>query len=108
MVGRVGAINRDAGVWTVPAKRTKPNRRHRVPLCTPRCSNLNTDIAPGRVIVHYMKTQRPHGPPLIQFPEHLDELERVTVRARELVVVTGWRSRGEVGLNHSQLFVTND
>ena len=26
-------IDRDAGVWTVPARRTKANRRHRVPLC---------------------------------------------------------------------------
>ena len=26
-------IDRDAGVWTVPAKRMKANRRHRVPLC---------------------------------------------------------------------------
>ena len=26
-------INRDAGVWTVPANRMKANRRHRVPLC---------------------------------------------------------------------------
>ena len=26
-------IDRDEGVWTVPARRTKPNREHRVPLC---------------------------------------------------------------------------
>ena len=26
-------IDRDAGVWTVPAKRMKANRQHRVPLC---------------------------------------------------------------------------
>ena len=26
-------INRDAGVWTVPARRMKANRKHRVPLC---------------------------------------------------------------------------
>ena len=26
-------IDRDAGVWTVPARRAKTNRRHRVPLC---------------------------------------------------------------------------
>ena len=26
-------INRDAGVWTVPASRMKANRKHRVPLC---------------------------------------------------------------------------
>ena len=26
-------IDRDGGVWTVPAKRMKANRRHRVPLC---------------------------------------------------------------------------
>ena len=26
-------IDRDAGVWTVPAKRMKANRKHRVPLC---------------------------------------------------------------------------
>ena len=26
-------IDRDAGVWTVPARRMKANRRHRVPLC---------------------------------------------------------------------------
>ena len=26
-------IDRDEGVWTLPAKRTKANRRHRVPLC---------------------------------------------------------------------------
>ena len=26
-------IDRDAGVWTVPARRMKTNRRHRVPLC---------------------------------------------------------------------------
>ena len=26
-------IDRDEGVWTVPAKRTKANREHRVPLC---------------------------------------------------------------------------
>ena len=26
-------IDRDAGVWAVPAKRTKANRQHRVPLC---------------------------------------------------------------------------
>ena len=26
-------IDRDAGVWTVPARRIKANRRHRVPLC---------------------------------------------------------------------------
>ena len=26
-------IDRDKGVWTVPAKRAKTNRRHRVPLC---------------------------------------------------------------------------
>ena len=26
-------INRDEGVWTVPARRTKANRQHRVPLC---------------------------------------------------------------------------
>ncbi len=25
-------IDRDAGVWTVPARRMKANRRHRVPL----------------------------------------------------------------------------
>ena len=28
-----GEIDRDAGVWTVPARRMKANRRHRVPLC---------------------------------------------------------------------------
>ena len=26
-------IDRDEGVWTVPPKRTKANREHRVPLC---------------------------------------------------------------------------
>ena len=26
-------IDRDEGVWTVPARRTKANRQHRVPLC---------------------------------------------------------------------------
>ena len=26
-------IDRDEGVWTVPARRTKANREHRVPLC---------------------------------------------------------------------------
>ena len=26
-------IDRDAGVWTVPARRMKANRKHRVPLC---------------------------------------------------------------------------
>ena len=26
-------MDRDVGVWTVPARRTKTNRRHRVPLC---------------------------------------------------------------------------
>ena len=26
-------IDRDGGVWTVPARRMKANRRHRVPLC---------------------------------------------------------------------------
>ncbi len=26
-------IDRDAGVWTIPARRMKANRRHRVPLC---------------------------------------------------------------------------
>ena len=26
-------IDRDGGVWTVPAKRMKANRKHRVPLC---------------------------------------------------------------------------
>ena len=26
-------IDRDAGVWTVPAKRMKANRKHRMPLC---------------------------------------------------------------------------
>ena len=26
-------IHRDAGVWTVPARRMKANRKHRVPLC---------------------------------------------------------------------------
>ena len=26
-------VDQDEGVWTVPAKRTKANRRHRVPLC---------------------------------------------------------------------------
>ena len=26
-------IDRDAGVWTVPARRMKANRQHRVPLC---------------------------------------------------------------------------
>ena len=26
-------IDRDKGVWTVPPKRTKANREHRVPLC---------------------------------------------------------------------------
>ena len=28
-----GEIDRDAGVWTVPARRMKANRQHRVPLC---------------------------------------------------------------------------
>ena len=28
-----GEIDRDAGVWTVPARRMKANRKHRVPLC---------------------------------------------------------------------------
>ena len=28
-------IDRDAGVWTVPARRMKANRKHRVPLCGP-------------------------------------------------------------------------
>ena len=27
------AIDRDAGVWTLPARRMKTNRKHRVPLC---------------------------------------------------------------------------
>ena len=27
-------IDRDAGVWTIPARRMKTNRRHRVPLCS--------------------------------------------------------------------------
>ena len=26
-------MDRDAGVWTVPARRTRSNRQHRVPLC---------------------------------------------------------------------------
>ena len=29
-------IDRDGRVWTVPARRMKTNRRHRVPLCGPR------------------------------------------------------------------------
>ena len=40
-------IDRDAGVWTVPASRMKANRKHRVPLCGPALEILEAAQALG-------------------------------------------------------------
>ena len=52
-------IDQDEGVWTVPAKRTKSNRQHRVPLCGRALEILDATRALGDGLSPLVFTGRP-------------------------------------------------
>ena len=55
-------IDRDAGVWTVPARRTKANRQHRVPLCGRALEILEAARMLGEAAGPLVFTRRPEKP----------------------------------------------
>ena len=55
-------IDRDEGVWTVPARRTKANRQHRVPLCGRALEILDAAQAFGEGAGPLVFTGRPEKP----------------------------------------------
>ena len=55
-------IDQDKGVWTLPAKRMKANRQHRVPLCGRALEILDTTRALGEGASALVFTGRPGKP----------------------------------------------
>ena len=83
---RWAEIDRDAGVWTVPASRMKANRQHRVPLCGRALEILEAARTLGEGTGPLVFTRR-QGKPLS------DKQLRWLVREQEIAAVPhGFRS----------------
>ena len=79
-------IDRDEGVWTVPARRTKSNRQHRVPLCGRALEILDAARALGDGLSPLVFTGRP-GKPIDE-----KQLRRMLWKHRIAAVPHGFRS----------------
>ena len=79
-------IDRDEGVWTLPAKRTKANRQHRVPLCGRALEILDATRALGDGASPLVFTGRP-GKPIEE-----KQLRRLLGKHKIAAVPHGFRS----------------
>ncbi len=79
-------IDRDEGVWTLPAKRMKANRRHRVPLCSRAMEILDAARRLGEGVSPLVFTNR-RGEPLSDI-----ELRRLLQKQKITAVPHGFRS----------------